>query len=151
MKSTFSLSEFPKSQTHISMAEEFQESEVIFQENADYEDGEDCNFPVHWNSRESRNIKCRRKKLKNKKNSVPVNIPENVSGNSWFGYLDSDFFDEDGDNGEIIPPHVIIGRRVAGKMMAFSVCAGINGKRLKGRNLMEVRNSILRMTGFLET
>ncbi|KAL2475112.1 hypothetical protein Adt_35858 [Abeliophyllum distichum] len=132
------------------MDEEFQESEVIFQETLGHEDWEDCKFLVHLNSRESRNIKGRRKKSKNKKKSVPVNIPENESGNSWFGYVDSDFFDEDCDDGEIIPPHVIIGRRVAGKMMAFSVCTEINGKRLKGRNLMEVRNSILRLTGFLE-
>ncbi|CAI9783795.1 unnamed protein product [Fraxinus pennsylvanica] len=126
------------------MAEEFQESEVIFPENND----ESKDVSVHLNSRESRKSKGRRKKL----NSVPMNIPENASRNSLLGYVDSDFFEEDiGDDGEMIPPHVIIGRRLAGKILAFSVCAGINGKRLKGRNLMEVRNSILRMTGFLET
>ncbi|CAI9782111.1 unnamed protein product [Fraxinus pennsylvanica] len=136
------------------MAEEFQESEVIFQENFEYEDFEEySNVQVHLNSREFPRItKGRRKKLKNKKNSVPVNIPENANGNSWFQCVDSDFFDENiGDDGEMVPPHIIIGRRLAGKMLAFSVCAGINGKRLKGRNLLEVRNSILRMTGFLET
>ncbi|CAI9782110.1 unnamed protein product [Fraxinus pennsylvanica] len=128
------------------MAEEFQESEVIFQENVEYEASVGCHFPVHLNSREfQRNIKGRRKKLKEMKNSVPLNIPENVSGNSWLRYVDSDLFDEDiGDDGEMVPPHVIIGRRLAGKMIAFT-------GRLKGRNLMEVRDSILRMTGFLET
>ncbi|CAA3004753.1 Hypothetical predicted protein [Olea europaea subsp. europaea] len=136
------------------MAEEFQESEVIFQENVEYRDREEySNVPVDSISREfTRIIKGKRKKLKDKKNSVPVNIPENANRKSWFQYVDSDFFGEDiGDDGEMVPPHVIIGRRLAGKMLALSICTGINGKRLKGRNLIEVRNSILKMTGFLET
>ncbi|CAK9154711.1 unnamed protein product [Ilex paraguariensis] len=126
------------------MAEELQESEVIFQENAVNEE-----FPDQSNSRASQNTKLRTKKKK--KNTVPVRIPENVSGNSWFQQVDSGFFGDehyDDDDGEIVPPHVIVGRRIAGKM-AFSVCTG-NGRTLKGRDLSEVRNSILRMTGFLE-
>lgn len=137
------------------MAEEFQESEVIFQEIDGSEDNEEYNFPRDLNSRELRKIsKPRRKKLKTKKStpaSLPVNIPENISGNnSWFQYLESFNDDDDGHDGEMEPPHVIIGRRIAGKVMAFSVCTG-NGRTLKGRDLSEVRNSILRMTGFLET
>ncbi|CAI9773253.1 unnamed protein product [Fraxinus pennsylvanica] len=125
------------------MAEEFQESEVIFQENAgDEEDNEKYNFP-------GRNMKAKRKKFK--KNSVPVNIPENITGSSWtVQYVDSEIFDDENDGGEMVPPHVIVGRRVDEKMMAFSVCTG-NGRTLKGRDLSEVRNSILKMTGFLET
>ncbi|KAL2473718.1 hypothetical protein Fot_49454 [Forsythia ovata] len=127
------------------MAEEFQESEVIFQENAGVvEDNEECNFP-------GRNNKVKRKKFKSTKNSVPANIPENASGSSWpFRYVDSEIFDDEDDSGEMVPPHVILGRRFAGNIMAFSVCTG-NGRTLKGRDLSEVRNSILRMTGFLET
>lgn len=130
------------------MAEEFEESEVVFQENVeDADSNEVCNFQL--NSRDSRNNNLmKRKKLKtNKKNSSPVNIPENVSRNSWLRCMDSDL---DGEDGEMVPPHVIVGRRVAGKMMALSVCTG-NGRTLKGRDLSEVRNSILRKTGFLET
>ncbi|CAK9154709.1 unnamed protein product [Ilex paraguariensis] len=126
------------------MAEEFQESEVIFPE---YDVNEE--FPGRSNSRESQNNKLMRRKKK--KNSVPVKIPENVSGNSVFQQVDSDFFDDehcDDDDGEIVPPHVISGRRIARKM-AFSVCTG-NGRTLKGRDLSKVRNSILRMTGFIE-
>ncbi|KAL8460779.1 hypothetical protein ACS0TY_031540 [Phlomoides rotata] len=124
------------------MAEEFEESEVVFQENV--EDGSDFDL----NIRESRKDKAKRKKLKtSRKNSVPVSIPENVSRNAWLRCMDSDL---DGGDGEMVPPHVIVGRRVAGKMTAFSVCTG-NGRTLKGRDLSEVRNSILRMTGFLET
>ncbi|KAL0407462.1 UNVERIFIED_CONTAM: hypothetical protein Slati_4060100 [Sesamum latifolium] len=141
------------------MAEEFQESEVIFGECVEDEERESgcCNFPL--SSRpppESRgycinNSKGKRKKLKvihNKKSSVPVNIPER---NAWFRYVESSSDIEGGDDGEMVPPHVIIGRRVpAGKVMAFSLCTG-KGRTLKGRDLSEVRNSILRMTGFLET
>lgn len=118
------------------MAEEFEESEVVFQENVEDESVFELNC---------REDKVKRKKLKmSKKNSIPVNIPENVSRNAWLRCMDSDF------DGEMVPPHVIVGRRVAGNMMAFSVCTG-NGRTLKGRDLSEVRNSILRMTGFLET
>ncbi|KAH1148450.1 hypothetical protein GLYMA_15G226000v4 [Glycine max] len=46
------------------------------------------------------------------------------------------------------PPHEIVKRRVAAKM-AFLVCTG-NGRTLKGRDLSQVKNSILRLTGFLE-
>ncbi|KAG6756185.1 hypothetical protein POTOM_039610 [Populus tomentosa] len=97
------------------MAEEFQESEVIF---SDHEHG------------------C--------KNSVPVSIP-----NREFQLSDNDDFEEDYGGEDLVPPHIIVERRVPGKM-AFSVCTG-NGRTLKGRDLSEVRNSILRMTGFLET
>ncbi|KAL2484237.1 uncharacterized protein Fot_45681 [Forsythia ovata] len=122
------------------MAEKFLESEDNFEEknSTGDEDNESMNNKGKW------------KKLKIKKNSTPVNIPENMSANSWSRYMDSDFFDdEDGDYGEMVPPHDIIGRRLAGKMMSFSVCTG-NGRTLKGRDLSQVRNSILRMTGFLE-
>ncbi|KAG6526625.1 uncharacterized protein LOC122049664 [Zingiber officinale] len=58
--------------------------------------------------------------------------------------------DDDDDGGSrVIPPHVIVARRAVGDKMAFSVCVG-NGRTLKGRDLSRVRNSILKMTGFLE-
>ncbi|XP_057493038.1 protein S40-1-like [Actinidia eriantha] len=133
------------------MEEEFQESEVIFPENVpnqedDSHDATEFNSPSHLNFRDSRNPRPKRRR---KKNSIPVNIPKNVSGNLWFPCVDSDFFDHE-DGGEIVPPHVIVGRRVFDEKVAFSVCTG-NGRTLKGRDLSQVRNSILRMTGFLET
>ncbi|CAN1327913.1 hypothetical protein LINPERPRIM_LOCUS34278 [Linum perenne] len=86
------------------------------------------------------------KKTKQKKtaaNSPPVNIPKsNVFQFEEFEY-------EDDDSEELDPPHVFLGRRLAGKM-AFSVCTGI-GRTLIGRDLSQVRNFVLRMTGFLET
>ncbi|GAA0176278.1 hypothetical protein LIER_29296 [Lithospermum erythrorhizon] len=129
------------------MAEEFQESEVMFQEH--FEDnqsqGQNC-FPGNMNSREFRKAgKSKKTDKVASSSSLPVNIPD---GNHWFQYVNSGFFDE--DDGEMVPPHVITGQRTAGKMMAFSVCTG-NGKTLKGRDLSQFRNSVLRMTGFLET
>ncbi|KAL3616963.1 hypothetical protein CASFOL_039357 [Castilleja foliolosa] len=115
------------------MSEEFEESEVIF-EDYEVEDEDETNSEL--NSIESRN-----KVKTNTTKSMPVSIPENVA---WLRDADLD------DGGEMVPPHVIVRRRVAGKMMAFSVCTGI-GRTLKGRDLSEVRNSVLRMTGFLET
>ncbi|XP_004134921.2 uncharacterized protein LOC101217175 [Cucumis sativus] len=80
--------------------------------------------------------------------SLPVKIPETVFRySSDMEELDEEWNSEDNNN--IVPPHVIIGQRLSGKM-AFSVRSG-NGRTLKGRDLSEVRNSILRMTGFLET
>ncbi|CAL9128364.1 unnamed protein product [Musa textilis] len=49
----------------------------------------------------------------------------------------------------LVPPHVLASRgRTVGKA-AFSLFTG-QGRTLKGRDLSHVRNSVLRMTGFLE-
>ncbi|XP_010916184.2 protein S40-3 [Elaeis guineensis] len=91
------------------------------------------------------------------KESAPVDIPK--AGRSWARsctchHYDINSEDGDGDHDDLgnnnhrdhekIPPHIIVARRTDDKM-AFSVCTG-----LKGRHLRHVRNSILRMTGFLE-
>ncbi|XP_003567072.1 uncharacterized protein LOC100834304 [Brachypodium distachyon] len=52
---------------------------------------------------------------------------------------------EEEDAGEVVPPHELMARRRA----AFSVCSG-QGRTLKGRDLTRVRDSVLRMTGFIE-
>ncbi|KAI8525743.1 hypothetical protein RHMOL_Rhmol13G0253700 [Rhododendron molle] len=125
---------------------EFEESEVIFQENVLKEEG--IIFPAgNFKSQNSRSKKPRRRGKK--KNSIPINIPENVSGNPWIQAVETDFF-EDEEGEQFVPPHVILGRRIFDGKMAFSVCTG-NGRTLKGRDLSQVRNAILRMTGFLET
>ncbi|KAL8032357.1 hypothetical protein ABFX02_13G090600 [Erythranthe guttata] len=130
------------------MAEEFQESEVIFHHGGDYVDEPSRNYKA---AAEKKKLKPNNNKNNSAAAAAPVSIPENVSRNSWLRYIDqSDFAGDDDDDGEMVPPHIIVGRRVAGKMMAFSVCTG-NGRTLKGRDLSRVRNSVLRMTGFLET
>ncbi|KAF9672505.1 hypothetical protein SADUNF_Sadunf11G0049300 [Salix dunnii] len=123
------------------MAEELHESEVIFSD-------DEHERRKYFNYQEMGVLSSNNKKVKKKKqkqsSSVPVIIPSRV-----YKLSDNDDFEED-DAGEegLVPPHVIVERRIAGKM-AFSVCTG-NGRTLKGRDLSEVRNSILRMTGFLE-
>ncbi|XP_051136110.1 uncharacterized protein LOC127254843 [Andrographis paniculata] len=128
------------------MAEEFQESEVIFGEI----NGEDSPPPQGWKISSS-STTTSRKKLKaapaGKENSTPMKIPAAGRNIAWLRYLDAEL--DGDDHGEMVPPHIIVGRRVAGKMMAFSICSG-KGRSLKGRDFCEVRNLILRMTGFLE-
>ncbi|XP_062181601.1 protein S40-1-like [Phragmites australis] len=51
---------------------------------------------------------------------------------------------------KIVPPHVLVARRrFGGKTAAYSMCAG-KGRTLKGRDLRDVRNLVLKMTGFIE-
>jgi len=59
-------------------------------------------------------------------------------------------FREEGEDegGEVVPPHVLLERRRAAG--ASSVCSG-QGRTLKGRDLRRVRDSVLRMTGFIES
>ncbi|KAM3306806.1 hypothetical protein P3S67_013677 [Capsicum chacoense] len=132
--------------------EEFQESEVVFQENIENEEN-DRDYDEFQNrnnfiNSDSANLQSR-KRSKRISNSLPINIPENLSRhNSCFKHVKNEI--DFSENGEIIPPHVITGTRIDRKMMSFSICSGY-GRTLKGRDLSQVRNSILRMTGFLET
>lgn len=131
------------------MAEEFQESEVIWADQdlhyLNFIDDDDRDFRNKPNSKKTK----KNKMMMKNKNSIPVDIPQNVSGPVWIHCLNEGELSELEEDGEMIPPHVILSRRLADKM-AFSVCTG-NGRTLKGRDLSQVRNSILRMTGFLET
>ncbi|KAF8696293.1 hypothetical protein HU200_037198 [Digitaria exilis] len=59
--------------------------------------------------------------------------------------------EEEDQNGEVVPPHVLLARRRAAAAAASSsVCSG-QGRTLKGRDLRRVRESVLRMTGFIES
>lgn len=121
--------------------EEFQESEVIFP------DDFDSRSPSR---RESRNRGKRRRLTASvaKISSVPVSIPVSAARIECFNCAEAEY--DYGGGGEMVPPHVIVGRRVAGKMMALSICTG-KGRVVKGRDLREFRNLVLRVTGFLET
>ena len=59
---------------------------------------------------------------------------------------------EEEEDGEVVPPHVLLARRraAAAGAGASSVCSG-QGRTLKGRDLRRVRDSVLRMTGFIES
>ncbi|KAI3680864.1 hypothetical protein L6452_35641 [Arctium lappa] len=138
------------------MAEEFEESEVVFTGNNDYEfEFDDRCFKCSVDSDSEESRRAKRKKVEKKistKKAKAMNIPEiyslfHVIEPSLFEY---DEEDDEEDGGEIVPPHVMVLRRRVAEKMAFSVCTGI-GRTLKGRDLSEVRNCVLRMTGFLET
>lgn len=132
------------------------ESELIFQENATgIDEADHNNFYTTKNNDNNKKKLKKRKKSKKKKSSPPINIPHHnitipISPNypiSFIQYLDSDLFDHEYHD-QMTPPHVILGRRFSGHM-SYSVCTG-NGRTLKGRDQSHFRNSILRMTGFLE-
>lgn len=64
-----------------------------------------------------------------------------------FDEIDDD--DDDGERGDtMLPPHEMIASRQS-PMMTFSVLEGA-GRTLKGRDLSQVRNAVLRKTGFLD-
>lgn len=59
--------------------------------------------------------------------------------------------DDDNDDGEeLLPPHEIVARGSGvSPRTTFSVLEGV-GRTLKGRDLRQVRNAVLRQTGFLD-
>ncbi|XP_050371608.1 uncharacterized protein LOC126789487 [Argentina anserina] len=60
------------------------------------------------------------------------------------------FNGEEEDDDDMVPPHEWMARKLArSQISSFSVCEGI-GRTLKGRDLNNVRNTILTKTGFLE-
>lgn len=141
------------------MSEEFDESEIIFsdnffpirrRENSDEKENRPVDFRANSDGA-MRNKFSRRSKTTPLPSSpaafstsLPVNIPENMMRRRYSSEEEEEYSD-----GKMIPPHVIVGRRIEGCQMAFSVCTG-NGRTLKGRDLSRVRNSVLRLTGFLE-
>lgn len=123
--------------------EEFQEADVVFSDHDGGDDRREVILKPELKSRRSKSSKRSRKK--EKAISLPMKIPERIFRRTC---SDDQQLEEEWSDEGMVPPYVIADRRVAGKM-AFSVCTG-NGRTLKGRDLSEVRNSILRMTGFLE-
>lgn len=84
--------------------------------------------------------------------SAPVDIPDwsKIYGVNGKKVMRDGDDDEDEDDGDRIPPHEWIARKLArSQISSFSVCEGM-GRTLKGRDLSKVRNSILTKTGFIE-
>ncbi|KAE8728732.1 Pentatricopeptide repeat superfamily protein [Hibiscus syriacus] len=131
--------------------EEFQESEALFSDqNSNHYGTLDEDAAAVKDDGFTKNGRVSRNYNSNKKvapSSLPVNIPRHHGGAAFHCGGEAVEFEEY-DDGEMEPPHAVIARRIARKM-AFSVCTG-NGRTLKGRDLSKVRNSVLRMTGFLE-
>ncbi|KAM7271783.1 hypothetical protein ACFE04_030997 [Oxalis oulophora] len=129
--------------------QEFHESDLIM-----YGDNNSRGIAINDDSHNRDAQHKSRKKIS--KSSFPVNINNSqAAAKSKFNYMYQEHEEEDQEEGrgrggeEFEPPHVIVGRRIASQMASFSVCTG-NGRTLKGRDLSQVRNSVLRMTGFLE-
>ncbi|KAK1424890.1 hypothetical protein QVD17_20231 [Tagetes erecta] len=121
--------------------EEFDESEVTFVEVEAQNTQE--NDHTEW---QHYKLMTKSKKKPKKQHSIPISIPKSIAR---VGYVESDLFEDDYEYERIVPPHVILGRRVARKVLAYSICTGC-GKTSKGRELIQVRDLIFRLMGYLE-
>lgn len=77
---------------------------------------------------------------------TPIIVPNYKVCNVWSSWEEELF---DIEEHKMVPPHKIMAKRFNRKM-AFSVCTG-KGRTLEGCNLSKFGNSILQITGFLET
>ncbi|KAJ3695118.1 hypothetical protein LUZ60_000495 [Juncus effusus] len=117
--------------------EEFHESEILWPDQQNHNSNSNSKSKsshsnhMHFNSQNS---------------SSPISIPMSSSFDS--SRHNNEWCNEE-DNPDKVPPHVVVSRRNNVGKMAFSLCSG-QGRTLKGRDLSHVRNSVLRMTGFLE-
>lgn len=79
---------------------------------------------------------------------VPIMLSRNVPRRQNFDELA--LVDDDDDDDEMLPPHEIVARGSGvSPRTTFSVLEGV-GRTLKGRDLCQVRNAVLRQTGFLD-
>ncbi|XP_049412147.1 uncharacterized protein LOC125875109 [Solanum stenotomum] len=78
--------------------------------------------------------------------SAPVNVPVMSAAARRRGRHFDDV-DDDVDGGKMLPPHEIVASRKT-PILASSVVEGA-GRKLKGRDLRQVRDAILQKTGFL--
>ncbi|KAK4710910.1 hypothetical protein R3W88_005423 [Solanum pinnatisectum] len=134
------------------MAEEFQESEILFpqehemelQNSADEEEEEaEFGFQVrHYNNKV---FMIRKIIMKQDVESTPIN-KASLFMEKKYNYFKDEYIDDDD---EMVPPDMIIKRRITRRKMAFSICIGYEGT-LRRRNLIQVRDLILRMIGFIE-
>lgn len=87
--------------------------------------------------------------------SAPMKVPILISAGAARRRNAADDFarvidDDDDDDEEMLPPHEIVARGSGvSPKTTFSVLEGV-GRTLKGRDLRQVRNAVLRKTGFLD-
>ncbi|CAK8531096.1 unnamed protein product [Lathyrus sativus] len=87
---------------------------------------------------------------KGSSSSAPMKIPDWSKVYGKKNCKNGDDEDEDDEEGDMVPPHEWIARKLArSQISSFSVCEGM-GRTLKGRDLSKVRNAILTKTGFIE-
>lgn len=84
--------------------------------------------------------------------SAPVKVPILIAAGASRRRNADDFAGvvDDDDDEEMLPPHEIVARGSGvSPKTTFSVLEGV-GRTLKGRDLRQVRNAVLRQTGFLD-
>lgn len=82
---------------------------------------------------------------------VSTPIPIHVSQHPWklnFLTWESDVGDEIDDEEEWLPPHVIVAHRYASQMRISGNCG--TGRTLGWRQMTYLRNTVLRLTGYIE-
>ncbi|XP_055831985.1 protein S40-7-like [Solanum dulcamara] len=79
--------------------------------------------------------------------SAPVNVPVISAAAAGRRGRHFDDVDDDVDGGEMLPPHEFVASRKT-PILASSVVEGA-GRKLKGRDLRQVRDAIWQKTGFL--
>ncbi|KAL0921038.1 hypothetical protein M5K25_008066 [Dendrobium thyrsiflorum] len=122
--------------------EELMEFQVIWPEN------EDRPITIEWYSDEAEGDA---RDIQRREAAAPVSIPRPMGWSPPVSDSDTDS-DLETESEKMVPPHVLVSRRWSepSSSVAFSLCSG-PGRKLKGRDLRNVRNFVLRMTGFLET
>ncbi|KAF8696291.1 hypothetical protein HU200_037196 [Digitaria exilis] len=78
--------------------------------------------------------------------SRPVDIPRPARSVALRSDEDDDEEEEGGRRGTMVPPHVLVSRRRSEGAAAFALRSGPG----RARELSHLRNSVLRMTGFIE-
>ncbi|PUZ65059.1 hypothetical protein GQ55_3G192600 [Panicum hallii var. hallii] len=157
----------PPRRGHLIM-EEFQEAEILWPGANDHHDNNDGDVEKTGTSASP---PVRSKPADTPELSAPVEISRRKRRCRPWAAEEHATFDQEtggGDGGEedggtddakqrsakgmaVVPPHVLLARRrlLGGGTAAYSMCAG-KGRTLKGRDLRDVRNLVLKMTGFIE-
>ncbi|AQK95014.1 uncharacterized protein LOC100284155 [Zea mays] len=137
------------------MEEEFQEAEILWPAGVDGGGEAAPACSVRHRPRAATPVDISRQKRRCR--PCPVSSSEHYYATT----LDDQETDDVGDGAKgttanhgsaVVPPHVLVARRrrlVRGRTAAYSMCAG-KGRTLKGRDLRDVRNLVLKMTGFIE-
>ncbi|PKU80000.1 uncharacterized protein LOC110097847 [Dendrobium catenatum] len=122
--------------------EELMEFQVIWPEN------EERPITIEWYSDEAEGDT---RDFHRREAAAPVSIQRPMGWRPPVSDSDSDS-ESESESEDMVPPHVLVARRWSepSSAAAFSLCSG-PGRTLKGRDLRNVRDFVLRMTGFLET
>ncbi|WOK95712.1 hypothetical protein Cni_G04419 [Canna indica] len=83
--------------------------------------------------------------------TAAVDVPKTRGGAANYAAARKHDSKEEEEEEEMVPPHVVVSSRsrAMGGEAAFSVFVG-HGRTLKGRDLCHFRDTVLRLTGFLE-